>query len=267
MAVVGMIPLGCTGSVVEIGSQPPGCPSAEPKAGDACSVKASGCKYTEGPCAVAMSCDPESGAWQSQTTSCSPVAKDCFSGQEGDVCAVIGETCGESPGPCDGGYFNTCGPDHHWHPSVAGGGTGGGGGCCDPGGACPPMLPTDGQPCSPCPVTETCSYPGPCGGDIATCSPQGTWQVGIGVCPPPPPPDYCLTLGNQSSCESDPSCRWLTPGCGDVPIAAPGCFTINDCGPGTCGPSEICQKFTYNPCFNKGCDACGAPAQLCVGSL
>ncbi|MEP7121458.1 MAG: hypothetical protein ABJE95_11130 [Byssovorax sp.] len=263
IAVVATIPLGCTGSVVEIGSQPPGCPDAEPVAGAACSVTAAGCKYTEGPCAVELRCDAESAAWQSKTTSCSPVAKDCGSGQDGDVCAVIGETCGESPGPCSGGYFNTCGDDHHWHSSVAEGG----GPCCDPSGVCPAEQPTQGQPCSPCPGEPACSYSSGCGQNFASCDPDGTWHIIFGDCPPPPPPDNCTNLGNQGACETDPSCRWLTPGCGDVPIGAPGCFTIKDCGPGTCGPSEICQTFSYNPCFNKGCDACGAPAQLCVGGL
>ena len=81
MAVVGMIPLGCTSSVVGGGGggggggQPPDCPAAAPATGSACSAAASGCSYAAGPCTVEMSCDLEVGAWQSQTTSCTPIYK------------------------------------------------------------------------------------------------------------------------------------------------------------------------------------------------
>jgi hypothetical protein len=262
MAVVGMIPLGCTGSVVEIGAQPPGCPSTEPKAGSSCSVTASGCTYAEGPCKVELSCDAESGAWQSQTTSCAPMAKECWSAQEGDVCAVVGDGCGESPGPCALGFFNTCGPDHLWHSS-SGGDT-----CCSLDGPCPASEPADGSPCDPCSGPPSCNYPGTCGGDVAICGSEGQWHIGIGECPPPPPPDYCTSNNTQSACETDPECRWLTPGCGpETPLWSAGCFTKTDCAPDSCDPSQICQTFSYDPCFEKGCDACGADAHICVGGL
>lgn len=262
MAVVGMIPLGC-GSVVEIAAQPPGCPAAKPTSSSPCSEAASGCTYAEGPCTVELSCDPAIGAWQSATKSCSPVAKDCWSAQDGDVCAVVGDGCGESSGPCGGGFFNSCGEDHLWH-SFASGGTGGGEDCCPLTGECPADQPSEGEPCDPCYGAPSCSYPSTCGGDYATCGQDGVWHISIGGCPPPPPPDLCTSLGTKGACEMDASCRWLTPGCGDTPVLSPGCFTINDCGPGTCGATELCQTFSYNPCFEKKCDACSAPASLCV---
>lgn len=273
MAAAAMIPLGCSGSAVEVGSQPPSCPSAEPKAGAACSVTASSCTYAEGPCTVELSCDTKIGAWQSQTTSCLPEAKECWMANHGDICAVVGETCAKPSGPCGGdGLSNACGEDHHWH--FSNGGYSDGENCCPHDGACPASLPSAGSLCDKCFGPPSCSYPSVCGGDYATkascesgITPEGLWHISIGDCPPPPPPDFCTNLGTQGACEMDAGCRWLTPGCGDTPILGAGCHTINDCGPGTCGPTEICQEFSYNPCFNKGCDACGAPASLCVWGL
>jgi hypothetical protein len=263
MAVVGMLPLGCSGSVVQIGAQPPGCPTAAPKVGEACSVTVAGCIYDQGPCNVELSCDEAVGAWQSKTTSCSPAATECQFAQQGEVCATAGETCVESEMPCGGNYFNTCGDDHHWQTSYPGGGDD----CCPLTGTCPATLPVDGQPCDPCYGAPSCGYPGTCGGDLATCGADAVWHVGIGVCPPPPPPDYCNSMTTEGACAMNADCRWLTPGCGNTPLPGAGCFTVADCGPGTCGPSQICQDFSYNPCFNKGCDACGATASICVGGL
>lgn len=263
MAVVGMLPLGCNGSVVESGSQPPGCPAAAPPAGAACSVTASGCTYAEDPCIVELSCDTNVGAWQSQTISCSPAAKPCWEAAENDVCAVSGEVCGDAVWTCEPVMVIACGEEHRWHFVIQGGGED----CCPLTGACPASPPSEGSPCDPCFGPPSCGYPGTCGGDYASCGPEGIWHVSIGDCPPPPPPDYCASLGTQGACATDPSCRWLTPGCGDIPLAAPGCFTIDDCAPGSCGPSESCQTFSYNPCFEKKCDACSAPVSLCVGGL
>src|SRR4051794_2145591 len=96
MAIAGLIPLGC-GSGAVSDPQPPGCPTAAPKPGDACSAATTGCSYQEGPCEVGYSCSGPKGTWQvSGTTTCSPTAKECWSAQEGDVCALVGDACGES---------------------------------------------------------------------------------------------------------------------------------------------------------------------------
>ena len=265
MTAVAMIPLGCSGSVVAIGAQPAGCPAAAPAMGSACSAAASGCTYAAGPCTVELSCDPSVGAWQSQTTSCAPMAKECLAAQEGDVCALVGDSC--SPEGCgDGDYVATCGDDHHWHLAAA---SSNGEDCCPHSAACPASLPAEGDPCDPCVGAPSCGYPSTCGqNNTAICQPEGVWHLFVfGDCPPPPPPDYCTSNSTQSACETDPACRWLTPGCGETPIWGPGCFTKIDCGPGTCDQSQICQTFSYDPCLGKGCDACGAPASLCIGGL
>ena len=82
-----MIPPGC--SSVEIDPQPAGCPTAAPKAGETCSVAAAGCAYTAGPCDVELSCKAANDVWTSATKSCLPAAKECWSAQEGDVCAIV----------------------------------------------------------------------------------------------------------------------------------------------------------------------------------
>jgi hypothetical protein len=266
MAAMGMIPLACTSSVVGGPAQPTGCPTTAPAAGSECSAAPAECSYASGPCTVKLRCDLDVGAWQSETMSCLPAAKDCLSGQDGDVCATVGETCAQSSGPCDlDGLVSICGEDHHWHfPDHVGGE-----GCCPHSAACPASLPAEGDPCDPCVGAQSCGYPSTCGqNNTAICQPEGAWHLfAFGDCPPPPPPDYCTNNADQSTCETDPACRWLTPGCGETPLLSAGCFTNSDCAPGSCDPSQTCQTFSYDPCFGKGCDACGAPASLCIGGL
>jgi hypothetical protein len=262
MAAVGMLPLGCSGSVVGGPAQPNGCPATAPTAVSECNVAPAECSYASGPCTVKLRCDLDLGAWQLQSTTCTPMATDCLSAQEGDSCEVVGDSCATNG--CDGDHSATCGDDHHWHLAAI---SSTGDNCCFHDGACPIVLPNDGETCDLCHGATACAYPSACGEDHAFCGDDGKWHVPIGECPPPPPPDFCTSNVDQGACEMDASCRWLTPGCGDIPLWAPGCFTISDCGPGNCGPSQICQTFSYNPCFNKGCDACGAPASLCVGGL
>ncbi len=253
MVMLGMIPVGCGGSVV-IGGQDPECPTAAPKAGDACSVTASGCAYQDGPCKETLSCDAASGAWQKAALTCSPAATDCWSATDGDVCAVVGESCGDSAPPCFT-FSNTCGADHLWHRSSSG----------DDGGTCPEVQPQEGESCAICYTSLSCDYPGSCGGAYASCGPDGLWHVATGDCPPPPV-DYCTFNDKQASCETDPGCRWLTPGCNPSGLTLTGCFQASECSPDSCMPGTTCQKVTYDPCFGKGCDACGAETSVCLQS-
>jgi hypothetical protein len=258
MTMLGVIPVGCGGSVI-VDGQDPACPAAAPKVGAACDVAVSGCVYTGGPCKETLSCGGKSGAWQSTAVTCSPTAKACSAAADGDVCAVVGESCGEGPSACS--YFtNTCGADHLWHTLSASPND-----CCAPGsGVCPTAPPQEGAFCDACNGATNCNYPGTCGGVYASCAPEGVWHLAIGDCPPPPPLDYCMNYGSQTGCETDPGCRWLTPGCNPTGLTLTGCFSAVECTGASCGPGSGCQQVSYNPCFGKNCDACGADTLVCI---
>jgi hypothetical protein len=81
------------------------------------------------------------------------------------------DSCGfQSMGSCDQGQWNIAA----LNPPAPG---------------CPTSPPQSGTPC-PCAPTNGCNYPtGACNGqpqnEIATCQPNGTWQVSISTCNPP----------------------------------------------------------------------------------
>lgn len=60
-----------------------------------------------------------------------------------------------------------------------------------------------------------------------------------------------------------PACEDFSPGCGDDPLAAAGCYvrcpTDSDCGAGF-----TCRVVSINPCANSLCDACGQQVALCL---
>ena len=151
--------------------------------------------------------------------------------------------------------------DHLWHASSYGGGED----CCEHWEACPSAPPQEGDACDFCDAPTACSYPGTCGGAAASCGTDGKWHVAIGDCPPPPV-DACSGNGTQTACEGDSGCRWLTPGCSPNGLTVTGCFLINACSPATCQPGTTCQTVSYDPCFGKSCDACGADTTVCLQS-
>jgi hypothetical protein len=259
MAMAGAI-AGCSGSV-EI-SQDPTCPSAKPNPGETCALAAGSCSYPDGPCTMTFTCPAQGQPWQVKQSTCTPEPITCWAAKEGDVCAIPGDGCGENDGPCGSGFFMQCGADHHWHGGAVGGGSGGpGGNCCEGSGVCPAAIPNDGDACDPCLTGSTCNYGGGCGNTTAACN--GVWKVDLGECPPPPPPDACEQHTTDSACDADASCRWLAPGCGMSPIPAAGCFSATNCA-GACAPGYACQTVSYNPCYGKKCDACGAEASVCM---
>lgn len=81
----------------------------------------------------------------------------------------------------------------------------------------------------------------------------------------PPLCGQCTAL-TEAACGTDSGCRWLTPGCGMNPLAAAGCFPVADCVDDTsCTTAgQTCQELSYNPCYMKACDACGASAKVCA---
>jgi hypothetical protein len=191
-----------------------------------------------------------------------PAPKDCKSASEGDSCAVVGDGCSEGDLGC-GATFVNCGQDHLWHISTEGGEF------CPEKGSCPSAQPTEGGFCDPGSTRPWCPYLGPCGNTIATCEGVGSWHL-EGGCPPPPPPlpppSPCPMNSAQAPCETDPDCRWLTPGCGPSPLSAAGCFPIAPCDPAGCQPGMTCQTMSFNPCFEKACGACNDYAYVCAPS-
>jgi hypothetical protein len=133
---------------------------------------------------------------------------------------------------------------------------------------CPDTVPQTGQDCEPdsAPV-EGCTYQDECGLDIeASCLPDGSWEVlYAGTCNPPA---ACSAYSDPDSCATDPSCRWLAPGCGDpagIPaLAAAGCFDITPCVDDTSCASGTCQQVMVVPsCVEQGCDSCGEATTVC----
>ncbi|APR82259.1 Hypothetical protein A7982_07608 [Minicystis rosea] len=252
-----MTAAGCNTSI-EVGT---GCPGAVPERDAACSNSGDACAYQDGPCAMTFTCDATAHTWQIQSSVCQPAAVDCWAASEGDVCANPGESCGEG-GECGGGFFNDCGDDHLWHTSYADGGD-----CCWEENTCSGQAPYEGQPCIACdPVT--CEYPSDCSLSVlsATCGPDGVWHLSVEDDCPPPPPFDCANLDTQEACISQSGCRWLVPGCGEPALPEAGCFASTDCTPSddACGPGESCQEVVFNPCWDSNCDACGAPAHVCL---
>lgn len=52
-------------------------------------------------------------------------------------------------------------------------------------------------------------------------------------------------------------------GCGGEPAFATGCYAKCAGGAG-CPDGTTCTQVTINPCHGSMCDACGAPAELCL---
>ncbi len=81
-----------------------------------------------------------------------------------------------------------------------------------------------------------------------------------------PPPAGCSQHTMASDCTQDAACRWLVQGCEyPSPQLALGCFPAADCASNAdCGGGTICTMVSYDPCWEKKCDACSALADVCV---
>lgn len=139
--------------------------------------------------------------------------------------------------------------------------------------ACPDLAPAQGEPCEE--AGQVCEYPDECSGTYtATCiaGPSGAaWATSVNG-PPcnPPPPEFCLNYTTSDQCEADSFCRWMVPGCGDAPLAAPGCYPAMGCdvdtdclNGGTCQKVSVvpeCAQANCNPC----CDSCGETVGICM---
>lgn len=129
---------------------------------------------------------------------------------------------------------------------------------------CPDVAPiTEGT----CEGEGTCEYSDECGQTItATClSVRWDTQYPAFSCNGPPP---CQTKDTAEGCATDPTCRWLTPGCAegfDTALPQEGCYPatpcIDDMG---CNLSSTCQEVVVlPPCEADGCP-CAAPTKVCL---
>ena len=182
----------------------------------------------------------------------------------GSACEAEGQDCSFGSDGCGNPMEMSCeGGQWTWT----------GGGTCNPPPppVCPDTAPNSGDPCWEEGIS--CSYQvdtgcGPMDAP-ATCE-GGVWNVSIVSCNPPPP-DICFSMVTEADCTANaPFCRWLTPGCADpsappLPLGQAGCFPEFDCASTVeCPAGTTCEERVYDPCYNLGCDACGATAMLCV---
>jgi hypothetical protein len=131
---------------------------------------------------------------------------------------------------------------------------------------CPPELPALGSPCNwnyasgfGCQYTVDIG----CGPQFIEATCNGTTVTVEYLAPSC---GQCATLTTESGCTTDAACRWLTPGCDMPAVPMAGCFPVQDCAAdmpcATAG--QTCQQVSYDPCYNKPCDACGAQASVCL---
>src|SRR5690606_11218742 len=90
--------------------------------------------------------------------------------------------------------------------------------------------------------------------------------------PGPGPCQPCALRFDAESCEGDATCRWLTPGCNLDPrdtFGLPGCYPLDDCldDPLQCEAGKVCDRVSYDPCWNSTCNACAAEAWICRGEI
>lgn len=136
-------------------------------------------------------------------------------------------------------------------------------GCCeDPcscdgicGEPCPDVAPKNGDVCDPDADLEMCSYllTTACGAQQATATCIGaTWNVVALPCNAGSP---CAMYTDPQSCDIDPACRWLSPGCDQVQIPE-GCYPAEDCVADACPAGETCTGFSADTCSDIDCNIC-----------
>lgn len=262
---------GCLGEIIT-NPPPADCPESEPcdppsvECPESPPAKGAACEPGEGSCSYKGSCDEAyviatcgAAGWELKYGggSCNPPFVECP-----ETPPQKGGACASGYGSCD--YYDECGYVYLTATCGAGGweveylvGT-----CNPPPVDCPGTVPWDGDPCE---GWGSCEYDVDCGQvDVATCN-GGTWEVQYApTCNPPPP----CTYFSKSECESDSTCVWHTPGCGDEtipPLPQAGCFVASGCTTGADCLFGVCQQVVVSPdCVEEGCDACGMAVNLCV---
>ena len=195
----------------------------------------------------------------------------------GEGCDVIGLSCGFGVDDC-GFELNAECSDTGWQVN-------GGGSCNPPPPECPETRPELGEECEAQPNTwgvypDWCSFPEatPCGelDIILGCEALDDGQTYVWTVREEPAcevaePWECFGYGSAPSCNADPGCNWLIPGCADeTQMTAPtGCFPVDDCLQTGCGEWGSCETVVHDPCGGGSpdqptCGACGAELNVCL---
>lgn len=132
---------------------------------------------------------------------------------------------------------------------------------------CPADIPAQGGPCNwNWQAGGGCTYPvdNDCGLQMISVMCNGTTMTAEYTAPSC---GQCSAL-TEAQCATDSGCRWITPGCGMPALPMAGCFPITDCMADTdCTTAgQTCQEVSYDPCYLKACDACSAPAKVCLAA-
>jgi hypothetical protein len=138
---------------------------------------------------------------------------------------------------------------------------------CQPEPECPDELPVGGTDCSAWAYyAYACHYnvSTSCGDQLVFLScvaGEGTWTWKVDS---PSTCAICKEYGSEAACAASTECQWLQEGCGDNPVQT-GCYPKTGCEVSGCPTDDsVCVETSYNPCYNKLCDACGAPYFACL---
>ncbi|HET6279352.1 MAG TPA: hypothetical protein VFH73_00240 [Polyangia bacterium] len=157
---------------------------------------------------------------------------------------------------------------------------------CGPAPGAPNYICPDGSVAGP---VCTADANGKCGWKFVDCAtvcpgvacanfcPNGHLKDGKGcdtcACAPVSMPGACASYGGDfASCNKDPACGWLAPGCGQPALAAEGCYARSDLGcgsTGVCSAGKTCVKRVIDPCGSNPlsgirCAACGVIETICL---
>jgi hypothetical protein len=256
-----LAPLACGSTVTT--SNPPGpeCPAETPASGSACAGGLScfypspdGCDDREATCVDGVwqvgwggsTCNPPPPPWCPELLPAH--GESCY----GPIDCTYQDECGQNVTASCGGESAT------WtvNDVVS----------CNPPPPCPAELPENNSLCdfeTSCAVAVDSA----CGVLMATATcavaEDGSlrWEVAAPLCEAPA--DCDAFAGNPSQCELHTSCRWLVSGCDPSGVFFPSaCYPADDCV--SCEPGEACTPVTFDPCWDSFCDACGAPAAICL---
>jgi hypothetical protein len=213
---------------------------------------------SDGWCPPAWSC--VDGAWVDTAGACPEPACPMSRPMDGEACDMIGQSCFYEEfvdcGEGGGTVTATCTADG-WVTAWP---------RCSPPLECPETIPEHGFDCTGWENASYCQFDlqKSCGDVLAIVSCEYLeddmrWNVQLqDDC------GGCAAHETAEGCDADPSCRYLVPGCGDVPVPEAGCYPRFDCVEGACAEGESCTAFTADPCWDSVCDACGIQVSLCT---